>query len=149
MENTRIDAVPSKTRRKNAKSIRIPIHPVLLEHLKTLSRDSGYLSPGLAEEYLGKVSKVTDRTQAFFQSCGIRLHAEGTGPGTGKRAVVEAGFHSFRHSLVTAMQESGVPRGVVMEVVNHGSPIMQNLYSHCGDDALRDAINKLPYYKPA
>ena len=146
-ENALILATPSKTKRKNRKTIRLHIHHVLMEHLQTLARDSEYLCPTLAEQYMIKASKVTDRLQAFFESCGLRLYAVGTGPGTGRRAVVEVGFHSFRHSLVTAMQESGVPRGVVMEVVNHGNPIMQSVYTHCGEDALRDAIEKLPSYK--
>lgn len=148
MERLRITARPSKTKRKNGKWVLIPIHPDLLEHLKTLPRGSEYLCPSMAEKYLCKKAKrTTPRTQKFFKSCGIKLYAEGTGLGTGKRAVVRFGFHSFRHHFVTAMAECGVPRSVVMEIVNHGSPAMQAVYTHCGEEALRAGIEKLPSYK--
>ncbi len=148
MERLCISARPSKTKRKNGKWVLIPIHPDLLEHLKSLPRESEYLCPSMAEKYLRKKAKrTTPCTQKFFKACGIQLYEEGSGPGTGKRAVVRIGFHSFRHHFVTAMAEGGVPRSVVMEIVNHGSPAMQKVYTHCGEDALRAGIEKLPSYK--
>ena len=148
MEIPRITARPSKTKRKNGKWVLIPIHYDLLEHLKTLPRDSEFLCPSMAEKYLlGKTKRITTSIQKFFQTCGIQLYADGTGPGTGKRAVVRFGFHSFRHHFVTAMSECGVPRSVVMEIVNHGSPAMQAVYTHCGEEALQAGIEKLPSYK--
>ena len=50
---------------------------------------------------------------AVYISQGVALYAPGTGPGTGKRAVVEVGFHSLRHSFVSICRESDVPLAVV------------------------------------
>jgi integrase len=55
----------------------------------------------------------------------IRIYKPGTGPGTGKRAVVEIGFHSLRHSFVSMCRTSNVPLAVVESIVGHSNPAMR------------------------
>ena len=42
------------------------------------------------------------------------------------------------------MKEAGVPESVVMDIVGHDSPAVSSNYTHTGDSAKREALNKLP-----
>ena len=64
---------------------------------------------------------------------------------TGKRAVVEVGFHSLRHSFVSLCRSANVPLAVVEALVSHASPAVTRLYTHTGADAALAAVNGLPY----
>ena len=63
---------------------------------------------------------------------------------TGKRAVVEVGFHSLRHSFVSLCRAANVPLVVVEALVSHASPAVTRLYSHTGEAAALSAVNGLP-----
>src|SRR6267154_1030762 len=72
------------------------------------------------------VCAVTDKVQSHFKTCGIKLHKRGTGT-DGRRAVVEVGFHSLRHTFVSLCRESNAPLAVVESIVGHGNPAMTRL----------------------
>jgi hypothetical protein len=63
---------------------------------------------------------------------------------TGKRAVVEVGFHSLRHTFVSLCRESGAPLAVVEAIVGHASPAMTRHYTHIGEAAARASVAALP-----
>ena len=110
--------------------------------------DPDYILPSLAHDYLaGGTSKrrIIDSIQDYFVSQGIRIYKPGTGPGTGKRAVVEVGFHSLRHSFVSICRQENVPLLVVEKIVGHSNPSMTRLYSHEDELASASAIGTLPY----
>ena len=86
---------------------------------------------------------VTDMVQRHFKACGITLHKPGTGTG-GKRAVVEVGFHSLRHTFVSLCRESNAPLAVVECIVGHSSPAMTRHYTHVGELAAGRAVALLP-----
>ncbi len=144
---------PQKTRRRNGGSLQIPIHPQLRPMLEQTPQDKrqGYVLPELAQHYNANRDRVTDRIQTLFRNCGIQVHAPGTGEQydpesgkwyhTGKRAVLQYGFHSLRHSTVTLLQEAGTPQAVVQELVGHRSPAMTQRYTHVGEKALQGAVN--------
>jgi integrase len=150
-----ITTVPRKTRNRNAGPIHIPV----LDHLRPLleatppGKRKGYLLPELAALYLKNRDLVTDRVQALFKSCGVQVHKPGTGRqkdengnwvSTGKRAVLQYGYHSLRHTTVTLLQEAGVPQAVVQAVVGHRTLAMTQKYTHVGKDAIREGMGKLP-----
>jgi integrase len=160
-----ITVMPSKTRRKK-KTIRIPLHPVLVGLLHELREDSKgeYLFPEEREAYLKDNAALSKRIQKFLIDCGIQTHKEGTGKTpeynealrkwiagkrkgpkpTYPRAVVEVGFHSMRHSFVSLCAANRVPQVAIMELVGHGSPAMTALYAHAGDEQKMKAIAALP-----
>lgn len=156
-----ITRIPRKTRRKR-KSVSFPLHPVLralLEELKASSKKGEkYLFPEAAANYeRSGASTITRHIQAHFAACGIRTTKEGTGftyetnkdgrrvkKSTGRRAVVEVGFHSLRHSFVSLCAANNVPQHAIQELVGHGSPAMTMLYSHADDEQKASAINVLP-----
>ncbi len=141
-----IRRIPSKTARRNAKPIIVPIHPVLAGLLSEISlSDRGeYVLPETAELYDSRIDLVTDMIQRHFESCGIRTQKPGTGKGTGKRAVVEVGFHSLRHTFVSLCRESNAPLAVVESIVGHSNPAMTRHYTHTSEEAAASAVALLP-----
>ncbi|NLX25496.1 MAG: site-specific integrase [Lentisphaerae bacterium] len=164
-----ISRVPNKTRSRGAKPVKIGIPPALFKKLAETppNKRKGFVLPEHAALYTftneeGKSirkSVITNAIQAHFRKLGINTHKEGTGtqvkpnpniPGeyieesTGKRAVVEVGFHSLRHTFVSIHAERGTARGVVQAVVGHGSPAMLQHYEHIGEEAAKQAALAMP-----
>lgn len=140
-----ITRIPNKTARYNPRPVILPIHPTLAAMLSEIpTQDRGdYVLPKMAEDYRKDVNKVTNVIQGHFQTCGIHTHKTGSGE-NGKRAIVEVGFHSLRHSFVSMCRASNVPLSVVESLVGHGNPAMTRLYTHTGEVAASRAIACLP-----
>jgi integrase len=140
-----IRRIPNKTARRNPKPVIVPIHPVLKEMLETTvpEQRAEYVSPEIAALYSRRSDMVTDMVQRHFIACKIKPHKPGTG-GEGKRAVVEVGFHSLRHTFVSLCRESNAPLAVVESIVGHSSPAMTRHYTHVGELAAGRAVAMLP-----
>jgi integrase len=140
-----IRRIPNKTARRNPKPVIIPIHPILREMLSVtpLNKRGEYVLPEMAALYARSVCAVTDRVQYHLKTCGITLHKPGTGTG-GKRAVIEVGFHSLRHTFVSLCRESNAPLAVVESIVGHSNPAMTRHYTHVGELAAGRAVALLP-----
>jgi integrase len=140
-----IRRIPNKTARRNPKPVIVPVHPILREMLSEtpLNRRGEYVLPEMAALYARNICAVTDRVQRHFKSCGIKLHKPGTGK-DGKRAVVEVGFHSLRHTFVSMCRESNAPLAVVESIVGHSNPAMTRHYTHVGELAAGRAVALLP-----
>jgi integrase len=140
-----IRRIPNKTARRNPKPVIVPIHRILREMLSEtpLKRRGVYVLPEMAALYAHNICAVTDRVQGHFKACGITLHKPGTGTG-GKRAVIEVGFHSLRHTFVSLCRESNAPLAVVESIVGHSNPAMTRHYTHVGELAAGRAIALLP-----
>ncbi|MBI5386482.1 MAG: tyrosine-type recombinase/integrase [Verrucomicrobia bacterium] len=140
-----IRRVPNKTARRSSRPVLVPIHAVLREILADTPPEQrgGYVLPEMAALYLRRVELVTELIQAHFKKCGIQLYQPGTGE-NGKRAVVEIGFHSLRHTFVSLCRESGAPLAVVEAIVGHSNPAMTRHYTHIGELAAGLAVAALP-----
>ena len=145
----RILRVPNKTARTSGAAVKIGIPHTLAEHLAALPRSGPYVLPGLAQEYeTGHVPEISRRIQAHLTSCGIQTVKPGTGEGTGKRAVVLKGFHSFRHSFVSLNADAGTPQATMQKLVGHGSPMMTLHYLTLSDKMVLAAADALPTLLP-
>jgi len=102
-----------------------------------------YVLPEMAALYNHRTDMVTDMIQRHFKGCGITLHKPGTGT-DGKRAVIEVGFHSLRHTFVSLCRESNAPLAVVESIVGHSNPSMTRHYTHVGELAAGRAVALLP-----
>jgi integrase len=140
-----IRRIPNKTARRNPKPVIVPIHPTLHEMLAAAAPEQRgeYVLAQSAETYQRRTDMVTDTVQRHFESCGIRAHKAGTGT-NGKRAVVEVGFHSLRHTFVSLCRESNAPLAVVESIVGHSNPAMTRHYTHVGELAAGRAVAALP-----
>jgi integrase len=139
-----IRRVPSKTARRNPRPVIVPIHPILLNMLAEQSnREAEYVLPDSATKYLEHKRELIRQIQDHFTACGIRVHSTGTGM-DGKRAVVEVGFHSLRHTFVSLCRESNAPLAVVESIVGHSNPAMTRHYTHVGELAAGQAVALLP-----
>jgi integrase len=151
-----IRRIPMKTARRKATPVIVPIHGTLLNMLKQIPRDakSDYVLPDIAATYARDDSAVSKQIQKLFLDNGITTTRKGTGfimvqgedgkqkkQYTGKRAVVEVGFHSLRHTFVSLCRGADAPLSVVESIVGHSSPAMTQHYSHTGETALRDAVS--------
>ena len=140
-----IRRIPNKTARRNPKPVIVPIHPGLLEMLSgtTDGQRGDYVLPQIAKTYNHRTDMVTDMVQRHFKACGIKLYKPGTGT-EGKRAVIEVGFHSLRHTFVSMCRASNAPLAVVESIVGHSNPSMTRHYTHVGELAASNAVALLP-----
>jgi integrase len=140
-----IRRIPNKTARRNPKPVIVPIHPILRDMLAVTPLDQRreYVLPEMAALYIHRTDMVTDMVQKHLKACGITLHKPGTGT-NGKRAVIEVGFHSLRHTFVSLCRESNAPLSVVESIVGHSSPAMTRHYTHVGELAAGRAVALLP-----
>jgi len=124
-----IRRVPNKTARYvdvngQPRSVIIPIHPTLADMLiaPPASERGEYVLPETAALYLKETADLSKRIQDHFAACGIKTAKRGTGfetvkdkdgeakrISTGKRAVVEVGFHSLRHYAEFRIMPSRLP----------------------------------------
>jgi integrase len=167
-----IRRVPNKTAKNNKPvlvGIPAALHAKLSETPKT--KRKGYVLPRFAELYTyrnakGRPSKqpfISNEIQKVFTDCNIQTHKEGTGyktepdpenPGetievyTGKRAVVEVGFHSLRHTYVSLHAEAGTPQAMIQANVGHSNPAMTAHYTHVNEAAARQAAGVLTLNEP-
>ena len=126
-----IELIPSKTQRKG-KDVRIFIHPDLrkvLDRLLALNPSEQYLFPEAVSSY------NNSDFQSFFGNILRTLNIADNDEGN-------VGFHSLRHSFVTAAEEIGIDRKVISGIVGHGSTSMTGHYSH--DKKSGKAIEQLP-----
>lgn len=155
-----IKRVPNKTARFNSKPLVIPLHPVLMVMLQEESeqRNDEYVLPNYAKVYDDNPPKLVKDIQAHFETCNIRTIKPGTGyvveidkkgktkrTYTGKRAVVEVGFHSLRHTFVILCREANAPLSVVESIVGHSNPAMTRHYTHTSEQAAKTAVSAIPF----
>ena len=154
-----IRRVPSKIARRNPRPVVIPIHPALSAILAEQAAESRaeYVLPETAALYRKNAPELSNAIQEHFKRAKVRTVKEGTGPATvkdkdgkektvstGKRAVVEVGFHSLRHTFVSLCRESNAPLAVVEAIVGHSNPAMTRHYTHVSELAATNAVACLP-----
>ena len=153
-----IQRVPRKTARRTGKPVQVPIHQTLAAILAETPEKIrlGPVLPETCAAYNADGYSVPKQIQAHFEDCGIATHAPGTGfikdadgedVYTGKRARVDVGFHSLRHTFVSLCRAANTPLSVVESIVGHSSPAMTRHYTHTGEEAARTAIDQLPELK--
>ena len=97
-----------------------------------------YVLPRYAALYLsGRDNAIIREVNRHFRQNGLATTRPGTGPGTGKRAVVDIGFHSLRYSYISHNAEAGVPAAVIQKNAGHANPAMTEHYTRISDQAAR------------
>lgn len=157
-----IERIPRKTKhtRKDKKEAVVKIGiPAFLYRMLAEIPDycrKGYVLPRFGADYdRGADANLNGIVIEHFQKCGIQTHKEGTGiktvldengkpvidektgktKKTGKRAIVEIGFHSLRYSYISHNAEKGTPQAVIQKNAGHASPAMTEHYTRISDRA--------------
>lgn len=126
--------IPRKTAR-TGQAIIIGLPAMLAEHLAALERKGPFVLPATAAEYEEDAPALSRRIQEHLELCGIVTAKPGTGEGTGKRAVVLAGFHSLRHSFVSLHAQAGTPQAILQKLAGHSNPMMTEHYTHISEES--------------
>ena len=122
--------------------MKVGIGDELFAMLSALPRDGRHLLPGLAKRYLNG-GNVSCDIQKFFRANGVETYADETGDGTGRRAVVEYGFHSLRYSYISRHAELGTPAAVIQRNAGHSNPAMTEHYMRISDEAALKYASRL------
>ena len=132
---------------KTGKEVTIPLAPRLLDVLVEARawRRDGYVCPNVAARY-GKLdgkgrnigsSMLNHDALRVIRWIGLETCVEMPGR---KRKVTVHGFHSLRHSFASHCAEAGVPKAVVLSILGTNSEIVDNFYTHIGEEAQEKAI---------
>ena len=132
---------------KTGKEVTIPLAPRLLDVLVEAQawRRDGYVCPNVAARY-GKLdgkgrnigsSMLNHDALRVIRWIGLETCVEMPGR---KRKVTVHGFHSLRHSFASHCAEAGVPKAVILSILGTNSEIVDNFYTHIGEEAQEKAI---------
>ena len=137
-ENSLISIQTSKTK----SDLTLFIHPSLREMLLN-SRNNGsiYVLRNIQSSYSSSPTNITNRVKRLFVKAGIDTTEDRE---RGKRSVVKYGFHSLRHTFVSAMHSAGIPQMVVEAIVGHNTKSVNDVYKHVNNSQIKDAIKALP-----
>lgn len=117
--------------RKTDTETRAAVHPVLARILEAETKARrGYVLPNTARLYLsGKSGRVqiSNEITGLFESVGIVTKFT---DGGGRRARSECGFHSLRHTFVTALRAHGATLRTAQELAGHNTQRMTEHYTH-------------------
>jgi integrase len=135
-----ISRIPNKikNRSSNPQAVKIGISEHLHRGLSQISPEQrkDYVLPQMAEYYLNnKRDRINRMIKKHFENCGLKTVKDGTGEGTGKRAVIQYGFHSLRYSYISHHAEAGTPQAIIQANAGHANPAMTEHYTKISDDA--------------
>lgn len=152
LDAKKITLIPSKTKKKKTE-VKIPIQENLLAYLLTATiaddTPSAPVFPKLAKLKIGDRAGLSQAFNKIMAAAGVdrgkpsRVIAEGEDRGAG-RITWERGFHSLRHTFTTWLRTAGVSEEDRMALTGHSTRESHQIYSHTDEQALRDAIAKLP-----
>lgn len=112
--------------RSKTGSYTVPLHPNLVEYLRTLKLSPGPIFP----------AEWGARGQSVFSNYFIR-HLRKLG--------IKGSFHQFRHTFNSRLMECGVSRTEAMFLMNHKSEGVNAKYTHVEAVKMAPALAKLDY----
>jgi integrase len=132
---------PRKTSR-TGKTLTIPTHPKLhaqLEALPSADDPEARIIPGLATRQRQELAR---QFAAIMKAAGVGRMAA-TESAAGERKFYRRSFHSFRHSLTSALAAQDVPQELRMKLLGHSSASVHAAYTHTEIETLKNALEKL------
>lgn len=148
-ESHALRVIPRKTaRRKGAagNGLVIPMHPELEAFILSLpssDEPEAPVFPSLAGMSSSGRSGLSMAFSRLMERAGVTSAVLREGAKAG-RTIRAKTFHSFRHSFISIMQNSGVPAEIRKELAGHSDLAMTKIYSHVELETLRGAVGVLP-----
>jgi len=132
---------------KTGRPIEIPLHPNLLEHLESRASEVGdrpqeYITPTLAELGTGGASGLSMQFAKVMRDAGVSQGK--TTQGT-RRQQNERGFHSLRHTFVSALASADVSPELRMKLSGHADLKSHAGYTHIEFERLAGALRGVRY----
>lgn len=107
------------------------IHPALARIMSAeVKTKTGAVLPEISELYQSGLNgrcRLNDRIAAVFKAAGIETQQKADGEA---RAHSLCGFHSLRHTFVTALRERGATANAARELAGHNTLAMTEHYTH-------------------
>ena len=105
--------------------------------------DRQLLMPQLSELYFKKGTKK--RVLGFIKKIFEHIDLKTTEHRTNRKvSVIIYGFHSFRHSFASFAARSGIPIGVLADILGDNITTLQKYYIHIDNVAKFKAISSMP-----
>jgi integrase len=140
-----------KTKRRMIIPMAQPLRSLLNEITASvpMNNPARYLWPEQSARYeeIGARVFSAEFYDLILTPCGLaahRSHKKQKNGRSAKRELTSVSFHCLRHSFVTFLKVSGGSQVIAKELAGHSSDLVNNLYTHLPQQALADAINKLP-----
>ena len=130
---------------KTGSRIQIPIHPALLEHLEALASQAGdqaaaFLTPALAEAETGGAHGLSLQFAAIMREAGVSAGKITSGT---RRKQNERGFHSLRHTFISALAAADIPAELRMKLSGHADLKSHSGYTHTENRQLAEALRRM------
>ena len=135
---------------KTDRTMAIPLHPCLVDHVLSLPISEDAHQPIHAEasaivEKTGRVSVLSTAFRDILASAGLaKRRGAKSDQGSNRRQISELSFHSLRHTATSLLKQAGISGPVVQELIGHESAAVNQIYTHIDAETLRDANAKLP-----
>lgn len=132
---------PMKTARLGKSQV-TPILEPLLGMLREWKRTEAGLRPFIfeAERTQWQRRELSKTISAHFEACGISTSTEVAEGENRRRARIDVGFHSLRHSVATIAAKRGSNLGLVQKVLGHSSEAMTKHYTHGDNESARSVL---------
>jgi len=139
--------IPAKTKRKK-REICVPLHPELrafLEEHPSADDAESPLFPSLAMRSVSGNRGLSMTFVGIMDVAGVsRGKARIVAKESAGRTTHERGFHSLRHTYVSALANADVGEDVRMKLAGHSDSEVHAIYSHHEVKTLAAAIEKIP-----
>jgi integrase len=139
-----ITLIPQKTASRTGKQVFIPMLPQLVCELKSMKRKDCYVLPKLVALYERDAgSTLSKSVRKVFDNAG--LTATRSIEGQSKRAVVDTGAHSLRHSFVTIARLAGFPDPLIRQITGHTTEEMVDHYTQFSEKLVASLAAQIPH----
>lgn len=134
--------------RKTGKALILPLPSPLIKHVSTMEAgddDKAPLHPRSFETLRrqGKSGGLSNQFADILAAAGLRAKKKHRAS-EGERDKHSLSFHSLRATATTLLHEAGVPAATAQAFIGHDSEEIHKVYVKIGNEALRQAADRLP-----
>lgn len=132
---------------KTSSRIDIPIHDELMKHLEAAASASanartGFLTPTLAKAETGGAHGLSRQFAEIMKQAGVSTGKVSEGA---RRRQNERGFHSLRHTFISALAAADIPSELRMKLSGHADLKSHSGYTHTETQQLADALKRVQF----
>ncbi len=132
---------------KTGTRIQVPIHQELLHHLETIASSAGdhaaeFLTPTLARTESGGAHGLSMKFARIMRDAGVSAGKTSTGT---RRKQNERGFHSLRHTFISALAAADIPAELRMKLSGHADLKSHSGYTHTETQQLANALKRVQF----